>query len=144
MVINMAGKTINCRYTEKNKKEIFESRTQTTKAIGKAIQQAIHPPKLWINAGSATIYPNADNIPRDETFTAFENDFSVQVCKEWEKAFYGQRTPFTRKIALRMAIALGNGGVITPYFNLLKFGLGGRQGNGKQMYSWVHINPDCS
>jgi hypothetical protein len=67
------------------------------------------------------------------------NDFSIQVCKLWEKTFFEMRTPFTRKIGLRMAITLGSGGVMTPYFNLLKFGLGGRQGNGRQMYSWVHI-----
>jgi len=94
---------------------------------------------LWINAASATIYPHANNEARDESFTDFHNDFSVQVCRKWENTFYEQRTPFTRKSALRMAITLGTGGVMIPYFNLLKFGLGGQQGNGKQMYSWVHI-----
>lgn len=143
IVINMAGKTVNCRYTEKNKQEIFDSRTNSTKAIGRAIKLAIHPPKLWINASSATIYPHASSTARDENFTEFGNDFSVQVCKLWEKTFYDQATPFTRKIALRMAITLGVGGVMVPYFNLLKFGLGGHQGNGKQMYSWVHIDDVC-
>ena len=143
IVINMAGKSVNCRYTEKNKQAIFDSRTDSTKAIGMAIQKAVHPPKLWINASSATIYPNATDTARDENFTDFGNDFSVEVCKLWEKTFYEQRTPFTRKIALRMAITLGNGGVMIPYFNLLKFGLGGRQGSGKQMYSWVHAEDVC-
>ena len=143
MIINLAGKTVNCRYNEKNKKEIFDSRTNAVKVIGLAIQQAIHPPKLWINAASATIYPHATDTARDEYFTGFADDFSVQVCKLWEKTFYDQRTPFTRKVALRMAITLGAGGVMIPYFNLLKFALGGRQGNGKQMYSWVHITDTC-
>lgn len=143
MVINLAGKSVNCRYTEKNKKEIFDSRINATAVIAKAIQQAIKPPTLWINAASATIYPHAATEPRDESFSDFADDFSVQVCKLWEKTFNEQRTPFTRKVALRMAITLGAGGVMIPYFNLLKFGLGGRQGNGKQMYSWIHIEDTC-
>ena len=143
IVINLAGKTVNCRYNKKNKQEIFDSRTNSTKAIGMAIQQAVHPPELWINSASATIYPNATDTPRDENCNDFSNDFSVQVCQLWEKVFYEQRTPFTRKVALRMAITLGPGGVMIPYFNLLKFGLGGQQGNGKQMYSWVHVEDTC-
>lgn len=143
IVINLAGKSVNCRYTEKNKKEIFDSRTNANKVIALAIQQAVRPPELWINSASATIYPHATTVPRDESFTDFANDFSVQVCKKWEQTFYEQRTPFTRKVALRMAITLGVGGVMIPYFNLLKFALGGRQGSGKQMYSWVHVEDTC-
>lgn len=143
LVINLAGKTVNCRYNEKNKQEIFDSRTRATKAIGEAIRQATDPPRLWINAASATIYPHALHEPRDEQFTDFADDFSVRVCQLWEKTFYEQRTPLTRKVALRMAITLGAGGVMIPYFNLLKFGLGGYQGNGRQMYSWVHVEDTC-
>lgn len=143
ILINLTGKTVNCRYTEKNKQEIFDSRTQSTKILGVAVSKCIEPPKLWINASSATIYPHASTEPRDENFTAFADDFSVQVCKLWEQTFFEIRSPFTRKVALRMAITLGAGGVMTPYFNLLKFGLGGRQGSGKQMYSWVHVTDTC-
>ncbi len=143
IVVNLTGKSVNCRYTEKNKKEIFDSRTRAAGAIGLAIQKATRPPGLWINAASATIYPDATDTARDESFTNFANDFSVQVCKLWEKTFFEQHTPFTRKVALRMAITLGAGGVMVPYFNLLKFGLGGRQGSGKQMYSWVHVEDAC-
>jgi len=139
LLINLCGKTVNCRYTDKNKKEIFDSRTQPTIALGEAIRKCIAPPKLWINASSATIYRNATDRPQDEYTGEIENDFSVQVCKAWEKSFFDFRTPFTRKVALRMAVTLGSEGVMVPYFNLIKFGLGGRQGNGKQMYSWVHI-----
>ena len=143
LLINLSGKSVNCRYSEKNKQEIFDSRTNTTRVLGQAVRAATHPPKLWINAASATIYPHATDTPRDESFTDFHRDFSVQVCQLWEKTFFEQRTPFTRKVALRMAITIGAGGVMIPYFNLLKFGLGGRQGDGKQMYSWVHINDTC-
>ncbi|RYD77174.1 MAG: TIGR01777 family protein [Sphingobacteriales bacterium] len=139
ILINLCGKSVNCRYSKKNKAEIFSSRTQTTSLLGEAIRNCIVPPKLWINASSATIYRHATDRPQDEYNGDIENDFSVQVCKAWEKSFFDVRTPFTRKVALRMAVTLGSGGVIVPYFNLLKFGLGGRQGSGKQMYSWIHI-----
>lgn len=143
IVINLAGKSVNCRYTAKNKREIFNSRTDAAKAIGAAIQNAVVPPKLWVNAASATIYRNATDRPQDEATGDIENDFSVQVCKLWEKTFFEQRTPFTRKVALRMAVTLGIGGVIIPYLNLCKFGLGGRQGSGRQMFSWVHSDDIC-
>ena len=143
LLINLAGKTVNCRYTQKNKQEIFNSRTNATKVLGEAIRTCSNPPATWINAASATIYPHATDIPRDEHFTDFHDDFSVQVCQLWEKTFFEQATAFTRKVALRMAITLGPGGVMIPYFNLLKFGLGGQQGNGKQMYSWIHVLDTC-
>jgi uncharacterized protein len=143
LLINLAGKSVNCRYTQKNKQEIFDSRTNATTVLGLAVKQAIRPPKLWINAASATIYRHATDRPQDDETGEIGSGFSVEVCKLWEKTFFEQRTPFTRKVALRMAIALGNGGVMVPYFNLLKFGLGGRQGSGSQMYSWVHIADVC-
>ena len=143
ILINLSGKSVNCRYTEANKKAIFDSRILPTQALGTAINQLTNPPKLWINASSATIYRHAMDKPQDEYTGEIENDFSVQVCKLWEQTLYEQRTPFTRKVALRMAITLGSGGVLIPYFNLLKYGLGGRQGSGKQMYSWVHIADTC-
>lgn len=143
LVINLAGKSVNCRYNKKNKQEIFDSRTNSTKAIGAAIRKATIPPKLWINAASATIYRHAADKPQDEYTGEFHNDFSVQVCKLWEKTFCEQRIPFTRKVALRMAITLGDGGVIIPFLNLCKLGLGGKQGSGKQMFSWVHATDTC-
>ena len=143
IIINLAGKSVNCRYTKKNKQEIFESRVNATKALGEAIRNSTIPPKLWINAASATIYRHAEDKPQNEYSGEIENDFSIQVCKRWEETFSTQRTPFTRKVALRMAITLGAGGVIVPFFNLLKFGLGGRQGSGKQMVSWVHVEDVC-
>jgi len=143
LVINLAGQSVNCRYTHKNKKEIFDSRTNSVKAIGAAIQQSSRPTKLWINASSATIYRHATDKPQDEYTAEFHNDFSVQVCKLWEKTFYEQSLSSTRQVALRMAITLGPGGVLIPYFNLLKFALGGKQGSGRQMFSWIHIKDTC-
>jgi uncharacterized protein (TIGR01777 family) len=143
LVINLAGKSVNCRYTAANKKEIFDSRTDTVKAIGAAIKLCRVPPRLWINASSATIYRHAIDRPQDEYTGEFHDGFSVQVCQLWEKTFYEQDTPSTRKCALRMAITLGPGGVLIPYFNLLKYWLGGQQGNGRQMFSWIHIDDTC-
>ena len=97
LVINLAGKSVNCRYTEKNKQEIFDSRTYSTKAIGAAIRNATVPPKLWINAASATIYRNATDKPQDEYTGEFHNDFSVKVCKLWEKTFCEQKNTFYKK-----------------------------------------------
>lgn len=142
-VINLSGKSVNCRYTEKNKKEILSSRLLSTKILGQAVNSTTVPPKLWINASSATIYRHATDKPQDEKTGEIKNDFSVMVCKQWEETFFEQRTPFTRKVAFRMAITLGGGGVMIPYFNLLKYGLGGKQGSGNQMYSWVHIDDTC-
>lgn len=143
LVINLAGKSVNCRYNAKNRKEILDSRTDSTQAIGEAIRVAVHPPRLWINAGSATIYRHAEDRPQDEYHGEYHNDFSVQVCKKWEKTFFDIRTPFTRKTVLRMSVTLGAGGAMVPYLHLLKFGLGGHQGTGDQMYSWVHIDDVC-
>lgn len=143
LVINLAGKSVNCRYNERNKKEILQSRTDAVRAIAEAINQCPHPPKLWINASSATIYRNATERPQDEYTGEFHDGFSVDVCKKWESTFFEQKLPGTRKVVLRMAITIGPGGVLIPYFNLLKFGLGGRQGSGKQMFSWVHIEDSC-
>jgi len=139
IIINMAGKTVNCRYTTKNKKEIFDSRTNSVHAIGEAIRQCKNPPLLWINASSATIYRHAADHPQDEYTGEYHNDFSVQVCRKWEAALYAENTPATRKVALRMAITLGAGGVLIPYFNLLKSGVGGRQGNGRQMANGISL-----
>jgi uncharacterized protein (TIGR01777 family) len=139
LVINLAGRSVNCHYNPRNRQEILNSRVNATWAIGQAICEATVSPKLWINAASATIYRNAEDRPQDEYTGEIGTGFSVQVCQSWEAAFFEQRTPFTRKVALRTAITLGEGGVLEPYRRLINWGLGGRQGSGRQMYSWVHI-----
>ncbi|WP_404351075.1 TIGR01777 family oxidoreductase [Sutcliffiella horikoshii] len=140
MVINLAGKSVDCRYNEENKKEIFDSRTETTRIIGEAIESVQSPPKLWINSSTATIYRHAEDRPMTETTGEIGEGFSVEVAKAWEKSFFDFNLPQTRQAALRIAIVLGkDGGVMTPFKNLVTFGLGGIQGPGTQMFSWVHI-----
>ncbi len=143
LIINLTGRSVNCRYTKKNKTEILFSRLNAVNVFGEAIRQCQQPPPAWINASSATIYRDANDRPQDEYTGEFHDGFSVDVCRAWEKKFFDQAVPATRKVALRMAITLGPGGVLIPYFNLLKFGLGGRQGDGHQMFSWVHAEDSC-
>lgn len=140
LVINLAGKSVDCRYNEKNKDEILRSRTETTSSIGEAILKCTHPPKLWINSSTATIYRHAEDRPMTEEGGEIGSGFSVNVALQWEKTFFGFHLPFTRQVALRMAIVLGKqGGAMKPLKRLIQLGLGGKQGNGNQMFSWIHI-----
>lgn len=140
MLINLAGKSVDCRYNEKNKKEILRSRTETTRTLGEALKKCENPPSLWINSNTATIYRHAEDRPMTEESGEIGTGFSVDVAKEWEKAFFTIQLPQTRQVALRIAIVLGpGGGVMTPFKNLVRFGLGGAQGPGNQMFSWIHI-----
>lgn len=140
-VINLAGKSVNCRYTEINKRIINESRIFATQAIGKAIQQAKQPPKVWLNGGSATIYRYSEDKQMTEQNGELGNNFSVDVCKNWEKTFNELDTPKTRKVFMRISIVLGKGGgVVPPLRNLVRCGLGGKQGHGRQFVSWLHIH----
>ena len=138
MVINLVGKSVNCRYTEKNKAEIIESRVNATVILGKAINSCIFPPKLWINAGSAAIFGDSGEDIKHESSVLGEG-FSTEVCKQWEKAFNQARTPHTRKVSLRIGLVLQSGqGLIKPFVNLVRLGLGGKFGSGEQYISWIH------
>jgi uncharacterized protein (TIGR01777 family) len=140
MVINLAGKSVDCRYNTRNKEEILKSRTETTQILGNALLECKNPPSLWINSSTATIYRHAEDRPMTEENGDIGSGFSVSVAKAWEQVFFAFQLPKTRQIALRMAIVLGeNGGVITPFKNLVKFGLGGVQGSGNQQFSWIHV-----
>lgn len=140
MLINLAGKSVDCRYNKKNKKEIYDSRINTTKILGDAILKCKNPPTLWINAGTATIYRHAEDRSMTESTGEIGSGFSVNVATNWEKAFFDFNLTATRQVVLRMAIVLGNdGGVLKPLKNLVRFGLGGKQGSGNQMFSWIHI-----
>jgi uncharacterized protein (TIGR01777 family) len=140
MLINLAGKSVNCRYNEKNKKEILHSRTETTQILGNALLACKNPPSLWINSSTATIYRHAEDRPMTEARGEIGTGFSVDVAKAWEKSLFSFQLPQTRKVALRIAIVLGeDGGVMEPYLNLVRYGLGGVQGSGNQMFSWIHI-----
>ncbi|MEH6988356.1 TIGR01777 family oxidoreductase [Cytobacillus firmus] len=141
LLINLAGKSVNCRYNEANKNEIMTSRIRTTKILGEAIQACTNPPAIWMNSSTATIYRHAEDHPMTEEKGEIGSGFSVNVATNWEKTFFSFDLPKTRQIALRLAIVLGkDGGVMTPYRNLVKFGLGGIQGTGNQKFSWIHID----
>lgn len=143
LILNLAGRSVNCRYTEDNKTEIYQSRIFSVRAIGKAISECKNPPKVWMNFASATIYMHS-YVPNDEENGIIGSGFSVDVCKRWEKVFYEQDTPNTRKINFRTAIVLGKSGGVYPVLKKLsKRGLGGTMGNGKQYFSWIHIEDLC-
>ncbi|QGQ95462.1 TIGR01777 family protein [Paenibacillus psychroresistens] len=140
VLINLAGKSVDCRYTAKNMADIISSRTETTKILGNALMKCINPARLWMNSSTATIYRHAEDRPMTEKNGEIGSGFSVDVAKEWEQAFFYFQLPRTRQIALRIAIVLGaDGGVINPFKKLVKFGLGGIQGAGNQKFSWIHI-----
>lgn len=140
MLVNLAGRSVNCRYNAANREEILRSRTETTAILGRALQQCHFPPPLWINSSTATIYRHAEDRPMTEEGGEIGTGFSVDVAKQWERAFFSFALPRTRQVALRIAIVLGpGGGVMTPYRNLVRFGLGGAQGPGSQMFSWIHV-----
>ncbi|WP_166245494.1 TIGR01777 family oxidoreductase [Paenibacillus turpanensis] len=140
MLINLAGKSVNCRYNETNKREIFNSRTETTKTLGNAILACSEPPALWLNSSTATIYRHAEDRPMTETTGEIGSGFSVEVAKAWEEAFFSFKLPATRQAALRISIVLGkDGGVMIPLKKLVSYGLGGKQGPGTQKFSWIHI-----
>ena len=139
VLINLNGKSVDCRYTNRNKQLIYDTRLDATNALGQATLKCSHPPKLWINAASATIYPHSLDRKMTEEAVDFEDDFSVDVCKKWESAFHSFDLPDTRKVVLRIGIVLSKeGSAMLPLKMLAKLGLGGKIGKGNQMVSWVH------
>lgn len=139
VVINMAGRSVDCRYNQKNKDLIMNSRIDATAIIGKAIALCKQPPSLWLNSSTATIYRHSLDKAMTEKDGVIGTGFSVEVAKAWEKSFFTSDTPHTRKVALRTAIVLGkNGGALQPIKKITQLGLGGRQGTGKQKFSWIH------
>lgn len=144
LVINLAGKSVNCRYTPKNKAEIFASRLDSTRIIGEAIEDCIIKPVCWINVASATIYEHSLEYPNTEENGIIGKGFSVNVCRAWEKAFFAFKDLPTRQILLRSTIVMGkNGGVYPVLKKLAHLGLGGKMGPGNQMISWIHIRDFC-
>ena len=144
VLINLTGKSVDCRYSEKNKAEILSSRVDSTKVLGEAIQACAVPPKVWMNSSTATIYEHSLERKMTEENGIIGDDFSMNVAKSWEAAFHNCKTPKTNKIALRTSIVLGkSGGAFIPLKSLTKLGLGGTQGNGKQKVSWIHEHDFC-
>lgn len=151
VVINLAGRNVNCRYTAANRREIKASRVGSTLLIGEAIRSSAEPPRLWINSSTATIYAHTFGTPHDEANGRIGGNepgapstwnFSIDVATSWENAFSSFVLPRTRKIALRSAIVMipSRGGAFDALLRLVRFGLGGAMGSGEQFVSWVH---DC-
>ncbi|MGB1041656.1 MAG: TIGR01777 family oxidoreductase [Flavobacteriales bacterium] len=139
VLINLTGKSVDCRYNENNKKEIFDSRTDSIEVLEKAFKEINESPKVWIQASTATIYQDEYESPNDEFDGVIGEGFSVEVAKKWERAIENV-TLDTKKVILRMTIVLGkNGGAFPMMKTLTRLGLGGKQGSGKQMISWIHI-----
>lgn len=144
VLINLTGKSVDCRYTEKNKQEIYSSRIDSTKVLQQAVDQCINKPKIWLNASSATIYTHSETHLNTEESGIIGDDFSMNICKSWEKEFFTVKNENVRKVALRTSIVLGNNGGAFPKLKLItKLGLGGKQGRGNQNVSWIHINDFC-
>lgn len=161
LVVGLAGKSVNCRYNEANRAEIFRSRLDTTAQLSDAIAAATTPPSLWVNSSTATIYRHAEDRAMTEGTGEIGTGFSVEVARAWERALFAAELPSTRRVALRSAIVLGDGGVLGPIKTLARLGLGGAQHDGRwpvttariaagtahypgakrgaQRFSWVHI-----
>ncbi len=141
-VINLAGRSVNCRYTPENRKEIMDSRVDSTRLIGRAIAACKAPPKTWLNASTATWYRHAEDQPQNDWLGEPGEGFSYEVAQAWEDAFFGADVPAqTRKLALRIGMVLANENT-TVYDVLRKLtarGLGGTMGNGNQRTSWIHM-----
>lgn len=168
LLVNLAGKSVNCRYTDANRDEILNSRVRTTRMLREAVAAASDPPLVWMNASTATIYRHAMRQPNTEQGGVLGEGFSVDVATSWEREFFAGELPRTRRVALRMAIVLGDGPATGLLLNLARLGLGGPQidhwwpvtrrsrgigahptgqgragwhrTRGRQKFSWIHID----
>ncbi len=137
-VINLCGRSVNCRYNERNRREILESRLKPTHILGQALVLCAESPRVWLNASSATIYRHSIDEPMDENGEIGQG-FSVGVCQQWEKTMDDFPLQRTRKVALRITIVFGAGGAaFQTMHRLVRFGLGGKMGPGTQYMSWIH------
>jgi uncharacterized protein (TIGR01777 family) len=148
-VINLAGQSVNCRYHPQNRRAIKESRVNSARVVGEAISKAHRPPGIWLQMSTATIYAHRYDAPNDEVngiLGGAEPDapdtwrFSIDVATSWEQAVDEKMVPDTRKVKMRAAIVLSpnEGGVFDTLLRLVRYGLGGRAGNGNQYVSWIH------
>ncbi|KRB38988.1 epimerase [Microbacterium sp. Root180] len=168
VVVNFAGRSVNCRYTDQNRQEILDSRLSTTRALRDAIERAERPPRVWLNASTATIYQQSTDHPNTEADGEIGSGFSVDVATAWERELFTGSLPDTRRVALRMAIVIGDGPATRMLLTTARFGLGGTQYDGwcpphrryrgvgahptgqrtapwyrtggRQKFSWVHID----
>jgi uncharacterized protein (TIGR01777 family) len=149
LLMNLAGRSVNCRYNDAHRRAIMESRVRTTTILGTALAQLAHPPRIWMNASTATIYRHALDRDMDEKSGEIGGDepgapptwrFSIEVAKKWEEAFFSAPIAGVRKVALRSAMTMSpdRGGIFDALLRLVRFGLGGTAGSGKQFISWIH------
>jgi uncharacterized protein (TIGR01777 family) len=148
-VISLAGRSVNCRYSAKNRRAILESRVNSTRLVGQAIARAARPPRVWLQASTATIYSHRYDEPNDETTGVIGGSeanapdtwrFSIDVAKSWEKAAQEAVLPATRLVLMRSAMTMSPdpGGVFSVLSRLVRWGLGGANGDGRQYVSWIH------
>lgn len=144
VLINLTGKSVDCRYHDNNKKEIYTSRINSTKVLQQAVDACKVKPQVWLNASSATIYIHSETQLNTERSGVIGDDFSMNICKSWEKEFFRMTDENVRKVALRTSIVLGrDGGAFPKLKTITRLGLGGKQGRGEQKVSWIHIDDFC-
>ena len=149
VVINLAGQSVNCRYTPHNRRVIIDSRVKSTRIVGQSIAQANKAPHVWLQASTATLYAHRYDAPNDEATGIIGGSepnapdtwrFSIEVATSWERALKDSPTPNTRRVAMRTAIVMHRG-EDSPFdilLNLVRLGLGGQAGDGRQWMSWIH------
>jgi uncharacterized protein len=151
VVINLAGRSVNCRYTEANLREMLDSRVESTRVVGAAIAACERPPKVWLQMSTATIYAHRFDAANGESTGVIGGneagvprywDRSVNIARAWEQALEDAKTPQTRKVALRSAMVMSSdkGGIFDVLLALARRGLGGSAGDGRQFVSWIHGN----
>jgi hypothetical protein len=149
VVINLAGRNVNCRYHARRRREILDSRVKSVRAVGAAIACVRRPPRVWLQASTATIYAHRYDAANDEASGILGGDepeapdtwrFSIEVAQAWERAFDEAITPGTRKVKLRSAMTMSPdpGGIFATLLGLVRCGLGGPVGDGRQYVSWIH------
>ena len=149
VVVNLAGRSVNTRYSEANRRAIMDSRVESTRAVGRAIATCANPPRTWLQPSTATIYAHRYDAPNDERTGVIGGDepgvpeswrFSIDVARAWERALDEAETPATRKVAMRAAVVMSprRGGAFDVLLGLVRRGLGGRAGDGRQYVSWLH------
>jgi uncharacterized protein (TIGR01777 family) len=148
-IINLAGRSVNCRYNETNLKEMLDSRVDSTRAVGLAIERASRPPSVWLQMSTATIYAHRFDAANDEAMGRIGGDepdapthwrSSIDIARAWEQSLAEARTQATRKVALRTAMVMSRypGGPFDRLLGLTRCGLGGSIAGGRQYFSWIH------
>jgi uncharacterized protein len=140
VVINLAGRSVNCRYNEANRRAIMDSRVDSTRALGEAIAQAANPPRVWLQSSTATIYADRYDAPNDERTGIIGDGFSVGVARAWERAAQESCPSTTRLVLLRSSMIMSpdRGGIFDVLLGLVRRGLGGSAAGGRQYVSWIH------